>query len=94
MATPDPEELSLLAKVIAAGVAVIAPAWGAWTWLDKRFEKKADKHQVNNALQKIENEMTIQRGNVGKLFDQIRDSDQRAQDRHERLMEKIAERRS
>jgi len=94
MSTPDPEELGLLAKVIAAGVAVIAPAWGAWAWLDKRFDKKADKHTVTSQLQAINNELTHQRSTQAKLFDQIRDSDQRAQDRHERLMEKLAERRS
>ena len=89
MSTPDPEGMSLLAKVAAAGAVVLAPVIGAWKYFDWRLDKKADKDMVIAAFEKVDAEMTIQRGNIGKLFDQNRENEQRAQDRHERLMGKL-----
>lgn len=89
MSAPDPEGMSLLAKILAAGVAIVAPVWGARTWLDKRFEKKADKHHVATQFQAVSNELAYQRGTQAKIFDQIRENEQRAQDRYERLMERL-----
>ena len=88
MATPDPEGFSLLAKVIAAGGAVATPVVWLWTKLDK----KADKHAVANSFQKVENELAVHRGYFKDVFNQMRENEQRAQDRHERLMERINER--
>lgn len=85
MSSPDPESFSLLAKVLAAGTAVAAPIGWLWTKLDK----KADKHQVNNAFQVVNNELHIHRGYFKDVFEQMRDNEQRAQDRHERLMERL-----
>ena len=88
MATPDPEGFSLLAKVIAAGSAFATPVVWLWT----RLDKKADKHAVANSFQKVENEMAVHRGYFKDVFNQMRENEQRAQDRHERLMERINER--
>ena len=90
MATPDPEGFSLLAKVITAGGVVATPIVWLWTKLDK----KADKHAVANSFQKVENELAVHRGYFKDVFNQMRENEQRAQDRHERLMERINERGS
>ena len=89
MSAPDPEGMSLLAKVIAAATAIIAPVWGLQKWLDARFDRKADKEVMDTAIEKIDHEFEIHRGYFAKVFDQMRDSEQRAQDRHERLMERL-----
>ena len=89
MAAPDPEGFSLLTKVTAAAAAVIGPIWGARTWLDRKFDKKANKDEVEKQYTVLAGELTVQRGHIAKVFDQIRENEQRAQDRHERLMEKI-----
>lgn len=85
MSAPDPEGMTLLAKVLGAGAAVAVPIWGFL----KLWDKKADKHAVANQLQEVKGELAVQRSSIGKLFDVIRENDQRAQDRHERLLERI-----
>lgn len=89
MAAPTPEDADLLAKIVGAFVAIVAPLWGCLKYLDTRFEKKADKEVMNASLTDITEELSTQRSNIAKLFDQIRDNEHRAQDRHERLMEKL-----
>ena len=88
MATPDPEGFSLLATIAGALTAIGAPIGWLWTKLDK----KADKHAVANSFQKVENELAVHRGYFKDVFNQMRENEQRAQDRHERLMERINER--
>jgi hypothetical protein len=77
-----PENFGLIEKIIASTVAVVVPIWGARSWLERRFSKKADKEAVAEEFQEVHS-------NIGKVFDQIRQNEQRAQDRHERLMELI-----
>lgn len=89
MAAPDPEGFSLLSKVIAAATAIVVPAGVVYRIAASALGKKADKSEVDKQFSSLNAEMTTQRGNIGKLFDQIRQNEQRAQDRHERLMEKI-----
>lgn len=89
MSAPDPDGMTLLAKVLAAGAAVITPLWGAHKWMEGRLDKKADKEHVNKSFSDVTAELSNQRINIGKLFDQIRQNEQRAQDRHERLMDKF-----
>lgn len=86
MSTPDPESVGLLAKVIAAGVAVVAPIWGARTWLDKRFEKKADKHVVTTEFQTVKNELGTLRATQAKIFDKLAESETRNEDRHREVL--------
>lgn len=90
MATPDPEGFSMLTKVAAGAAAVITPlagmAAGAYKWIDHRFDKKADKEMVKDGFDALNNEMTIQRGNIGKLFDKIGDESQINEQRHRELM--------
>lgn len=63
--------------------------FGAWKLVDGKLEKKANKKDVNEAIEEVRQEITIQRGHVSKIFDQIRENEQRAQDRHERIMERL-----
>ena len=85
MSAPDPESFSLLTKVIAAGTAVAAPI----TWLWTKLDKKADKHAVNDQFQEVKSEQALHRGYFKDVFNQMRENEQRAQDRHERLMERL-----
>lgn len=50
MSAPDPEGMSLLGKVVAAGAAVATPI----VWLWKQLDKKADRDEVKKALDHIE----------------------------------------
>lgn len=73
-------------KLVAGGiVASVSAAWGGLKYFDSRLDKKADKE----ALMQLEEDVTIVRSTQAKIFDQIRENEQRAQDRYERLMEKL-----
>lgn len=87
MSAPDPEGFSLLAKLLAAGAAAGSPIIWLWTKLDK----KADKLTVGNTFQEVKGELSMQRAHIGKIFDQMRDMETRAADRHAELLEKIYE---
>lgn len=86
MAAPDPEGIGLLAKVIGAAAAIGVPIGGAYKWLDSRLDKKADKSEVEKQFTALNAEMTTQRGNVGKIFDQMKESDRIAEERHRELL--------
>ena len=93
MSAPDPEGMSLLGKIVAAATAVVVPVWGARTWLDSRFAEKADRKAVKEAFEKIEDELSVQRGNQGKIFDQMRDSEKANEARHRELMMHMLEKK-
>lgn len=59
--------------------------FGYHKYMDGRLSRKADKEDIAE----IKEELSIQRGHISKLFDQARENEQRAQDRHERLMERL-----
>ena len=86
MATPDPEGFSMLTRILAAGAAVIAPVAGAYKWVDYRLDKKADKEAVRAAYESLNNEMTVQRGNIGKLFDKVADESKVGEERHREIL--------
>lgn len=86
MSTPDPEGMTLLAKFFGALALVVGPIWGFL----KLWDKKADKHAVNNHLQEVKNELALHRGYFKDVFEVIRENEQRAQDRHERLIERLS----
>lgn len=75
MAAPDPEGMTLLAKVLGAGAAVVVPVWG----FVKLWDKKADKHTVNNELQTINNQLAEQRG-------MLAESESKNEERHRELL--------
>ena len=93
MASPDPEGMSLLAKVMTVATAVIAPLWGGHKYLESRFDKKADKETVQRGLEELNAELTIQRGHIGKVFDQMRDSEYKNEGRHRELMMHLLEKK-
>lgn len=70
--------MSLLAKVVAAGVAVVAPVWGARTWLDKRLAAKADKEDTDRCLKHIE-----------KLYENAEKDRALTRDLHDKAMAQI-----
>jgi ABC-type protease/lipase transport system fused ATPase/permease subunit len=89
MAAPDPESFGIVEKLIGAVLAIGTPVIAAHTWVNKRLDKKADKHAVNNEFQEVRAELAYQREAQAKMADQMRQNEQRAQDRHERLMERL-----
>lgn len=88
--TPDPEDFGLLTKVLGALAAVGLPVWGARSWLEKRF---ATKHNLRDAIQPLLNEQASAREHITRLYEQGRENEQRAQDRHERLVELLLNRK-
>lgn len=91
MDAPDPESFSLLTKVIGAAVFIIGPVLGARTWLDRKFDKKADKHAVASQFQAVTSELSTQRGHIGKIFDQMRDNEQKSEERHREILMHLLE---
>ena len=82
----DPSFWKWLAGSIAsAGGAV----FGYHKYIEGKIAKKADKEHVNGEFSEVRSEMQLQRGHIAKLFDQARENEQRAQDRHERVMERL-----
>lgn len=78
MSAPDPEGMSLLAKVLAAAAAVVAPIWGAYSWLDGKLAKKADKVEVDRhrdyfvkVFEKLEEHAKRDEDNFNELKDLI-----------------------
>lgn len=84
MAAPDPESFGLLEKIITAATAIGLPIWGARTWLDKRFAKKADKEETDkesaNCLRHIEH-----------LYENAEADRKLTRDLHDKAMERIQE---
>ena len=85
MSSPDPESFSLAGKVVAAFAAVAAPVGWLWTKLDGKLNKGDFKEFADRFDDHVKRDQEIQ----GKIFDQMRENEQRAQDRYERLMEHI-----
>lgn len=84
MAAPDPESFGLLEKVFAGLAAVGVPIWGARTWLERRFARKADKEQCEkdnaNCLRHIE-----------KLYENAEEDRKLTRDLHDKAMQGIAD---
>lgn len=89
MAAPDPEGFSLLSKLGLSVGSILGAAWGGVVYLNNRFDKKADKEAVNKDFVELKGEISLQRERIVSVFEQIRENEQRAQDRHERLMERM-----
>lgn len=87
MSTPDPEGMTLLAKIAGAATAVGAPFLAMWKMLDK----KADKNTVANTFQEVKSELSLHRGYFKDVFEQMREMESKASDRHVELLEKIHE---
>lgn len=87
MSAPDPEGMSLLAKVIAAGSAVAAPIG----WLYSKLDKKADKNSVANSFQEIKAESAIHRAHIGKLFDKLEEHARQDSEQFNKLLEKMGD---
>lgn len=69
MSSPDPDSMGLLGKVLAAATAVVVPIWGARTWIEKRFEKKMDKSEFRDFMQRFDDHVRNDREVQAKLFD-------------------------
>lgn len=82
MSAPDPESMSLTAKVLAGLAIVVPPIWGARSWIDKRLSKKADKEDVEketaNCLRHIE-----------KLYENAEKDRAQTRDLHDKAMEAV-----
>ena len=89
MSAPDPEGMTMLAKVLGAASVVAVPIWG----FVKLWNKKADKREVAEQFQGVKDELSIQRGHIGKVFDQMRDMEKVSEDRHRELMMHLLERK-
>lgn len=82
----DGADPGVLAKLAAAAASLFATAFGYHKWMDGKLAKKADKHTVNNELHAVKTEIGVHREHIGKIFDQLRENEQRAEDRHRELV--------
>ena len=87
MSAPDPEGLSLLAKVLIAGTAVVTPIWGFL----KLWDKKADKHTVRNDFQRVEGEQAIHRKYFEKAFEKMEEHARRDEQLFREVMNSIGD---
>ena len=75
---------------VAAALAPTATGlFGYHKYLENKIATKANKEDVKESFTEVRGEMQWQRENIAKLFDQVRESDQRAQDRFEKILEKL-----
>jgi len=72
-------------RFVGTAASAGAGMFGYHKYLDGRFSKKADKESIHE----VKEEISRLRDTQGKVFDQIRENEQRAQDRYERLMERL-----
>jgi cell division protein FtsB len=89
MSAPDPEGMSMFAKVLGAGALVVTPVWGFF----KLWNKKADKHAVTSQLQAVHAEMGTLRQTQAKIFDHMRDDRAEAEKRHREILMHLLERK-
>ena len=82
MSTPDPESMGLLGKVMAAAAAVVVPVWGARTWIENRFSKKADKESTEKATGKCLE-------HIEQLYQNAEEDRKQTRDLHDKAMERI-----
>lgn len=89
MSSPDPESLSLLAKVVAAGTAVAAPI----TWIYTQLGKKADKVEVEKGFKALTTELATQRERQADIFQEISKNESKNEQRHRELLMHLLERK-
>ena len=87
MSAPDPEGMSLLAKVVAAGAAVAAPI--GWLWA--KLDGKADKSWVQEEVREMKDEQAHQREVQAKLFDKLDEHARQDSEQFSKLMEKMGD---
>lgn len=73
----DAEAYALLGQVAGAGIAIGGPVVGVVIWLQKKFDKKADKQQVDKEVKEVKEEQSTQRSHIGKLFDKLEEHSRR-----------------
>lgn len=86
MDAPDPEGMSLLAKVISAGVVLVTPIWGFL----KLWDKKADKHVVKGDLQRLQSESDLHRQYFKDVFKSLEDHSRRDEELFREVMRSIS----
>lgn len=87
MDTPDPEGMTMLAKVIGAAIVVLTPVWGFL----KLWDKKADKHTVRNDLQRIESEQTLHKTYFAKAFEKMDEHTRRDEELFREVMTRMGD---
>lgn len=100
MDTPNPEQVGWLAKygAIAAAfiggtfstaVAIYKSVGSRMRTIETKVDAKANKTDVDLAIEHFNTEHRTTRDTIGKIFDQIRDNEHRSQDRYEKLLDAI-----
>ena len=80
-------------KWLTGGIAsAVGGLFGYHKYIEAKISRKADKSDVEAMRKGFQDEFTTHRGYFAKVFDQMRENEQRAQDRHERLMERLQDR--
>ena len=79
---------------LVGGVASAAGGlFGYHKYVDGRIEKMADKKSMDKLESDIQTELTIHRSYFKDVFNQIRESDQKSEERHRELLMHLVQRK-
>ena len=106
MDAPNPDHVaqaSLLSKyggiiaafisgIFATALTIFKSLGGRFKSIEERLDKKADKDDVRLAIDHFNEEHRMTRSTMGKMFDQIRENENRSQERYENLINEIRSR--
>lgn len=93
MSAPDPEGMSLLAKVLGAASVVVVPIWMARSWLEKRFSAKLDKHAYKSDQTALLGTLDVYRNDIQNIYEVLRKQETDAEGRHRELLMHLLERK-
>lgn len=75
----------LAGSILTAG----GTMFGYHKYIESKIAKKADKDYVTTEFTEVRQEVSRLRDMQAKTFDQLRENEHRAQDRHERILERL-----
>lgn len=90
MSAPDPDSISLVAKLMTGAAAIVAPVYGAMKYLDSRLEKKADKAEVDrhrDYFVKVFERMDENQRDTTEKFGELKDM---IHEHHIKILDKLA----
>lgn len=67
----DPEAFGLLEKVLAAGAAILGPIFGLYKWMEAKLDAKADKSDLEEFQDRVEEQRKETRENLISIFNKL-----------------------
>lgn len=77
-------------KWVAGSLITLAgTVWGGFKYVDARFDRKADKHTVNNQINDLKNADTKCLGHIEKLFENAEADRKLTRDLHDAALKEV-----